>query len=117
MDEMIKLDKAYIMSYIQEDLVDRLTEEAYSWIFEDESDVQRMFTERLTQRIQKTILDDSELKEQLIENICDMFIESLDETFYREIAQSIIKDNLLQKVQKTITNPKIISKIIKESLS
>lgn len=95
----MNITKKDIINALKDDILEHLSNEFYQWVFEDENEIQRIFSERLTQGVLQGMNTDvaGSLKQRMSDYIFRDFIFNNES----ELKQSII-DKCVEKLTKDI---------------
>lgn len=104
----MEITKEDILSSLKNDILDNLSDDCYEWIFEQDSEVQRVFNKRLTEEIKSTLLEDKNVKNTLIANIAEIFVDT-----YKDELLEIISDKIIGHISLVDITKNLTSKLIK----
>ena len=105
MTETLQISKKYIINATKDELIERLTDECYGWIFEEDSEVQQAFNNKLAERIEQK-LTDATSKEQLLDKVIDIVADKVFDEVISHIDSAVVKEvsnRLISTVGFTLT--------------
>lgn len=96
----MEITKQDIIEGIKDDLLDDLNNSFYEWVFEDGSDVCRIFTEKLVNGMLKTLNEGylKELKSELVSALADRICEDVEYEIRKEVVEKVSK-NLTKNIK------------------